>query len=207
MEQTIEDLLNEYPVLKVEGCSMIAYTAATTCAQTYADQQVALNGEWTEIIDSEDMPLPPFEEKSLILCGDGVQHIGYFNGADTHGYVWFCDDNDYRYPTHWQPLPGLPGSNQGPTKVQLIETIAQLQKDNDELRDKVALHAEELGNQNSYAGMDMENRHDKAMAFLVERITAQKDIAVAMMGDDANQAVIAYNYSIAMITGVTLDDF
>lgn len=63
---------------------------------------------WIPIEDSEDMPLPPFEEKTQIICENGEQYIGYFNGADNHGYVWFCDNNDYHYPTHWKELPSSP---------------------------------------------------------------------------------------------------
>jgi len=61
-------------------------------------------------IGVEEELMPSFEEKTQIICANGDQYIGYFNGADTKGYVWFCDNNDYHYPTHWQPLPTPPSN-------------------------------------------------------------------------------------------------
>jgi hypothetical protein len=92
-------------------------------------------------------------------------------------------------------------------KAFIVDRLASVSKKLKEFEGIEDQHQEELGNKNSYAAADMENRHDKAMVFLVERITNQRDIAVAMMGDGARQAVIAYNYAITMIVGLTLDDF
>lgn len=93
------------------------------------------------------------------------------------------------------------------SKFPKPEIIRMLSEAKTSMKDRESKHDEELANNNSYAAMDMENRHDKAMNYLIERITHQRDIAVAMMGDEANQAVIAYNYAIHMINGLTLDDF
>lgn len=66
---------------------------------------LALSERWVDVNSEE---LPPFDVKTQIICADGEQYIGYFNGADTQGHFWFCDNNDYHYPTHWQPLPTPP---------------------------------------------------------------------------------------------------
>lgn len=64
--------------------------------------------EKDEWISVEDDILPPFEIKTQIICADGEQYIGYYNGADNKGDCWFCDNNDYHYPTHWMLLPSPP---------------------------------------------------------------------------------------------------
>jgi len=61
--------------------------------------------EWVSV-DSDE--LPPFDIKTQIICADGEQYIGYYNGADNKADFWFCDNNDYHYPTHWMPLPSPP---------------------------------------------------------------------------------------------------
>jgi hypothetical protein len=74
-------------------------------AELYANQFREAQ-KWVSV-DSDIMP--PFEEKTQIICGDGQQYMGYFNGADKDGkHFWFCDNNDYHYPTHWTTLHEAP---------------------------------------------------------------------------------------------------
>ena len=64
-------------------------------------------GKWISV---DDEILPPFDVKTQIICDDGEQYIGYFNGADNKAHYWFCDNNDYHYPRHWRYLPNPPQS-------------------------------------------------------------------------------------------------
>lgn len=71
----------------------------------HASQHSYTEQKWISV--EEDM-LPPFEVKQMIILENGETHLGYYNGADTRGDCWFCDNNDYHYPTHWMPLPKSP---------------------------------------------------------------------------------------------------
>lgn len=84
----------------------------------FADQQVALNGEWNRVEDC----LPVDEKPVFFYTIRGISYIGIRrnNIWQTMNFYKFIDCQ----VTHWKPI-SAPGSNQGPTKVQLIETIAE----------------------------------------------------------------------------------
>lgn len=88
-------------------------------SNTYADQQVALNGEWNRVEDY----LPPVSTQiETYSKSQGVLYRYFSKGYEN----WTAEDwKRLAKVEYWKPQSLPPGSNQGPTKVQLIETIAQ----------------------------------------------------------------------------------
>jgi hypothetical protein len=70
-----------------------------------------MSNQWVSVGGDE---LPPMDVKTQIILENGEQYLGYYEGASNIGKdMWFCDNNDYHYPTHWQPLPSPPVIKKG----------------------------------------------------------------------------------------------
>lgn len=57
---------------------------------------------WRAVADT----LPDSGRAVLVACGDYVAVAKYYRG---HGSGWYCDNHAMLAPSHWQPLPTVPG--------------------------------------------------------------------------------------------------